>query len=79
MIAAVLGLQVALPLPLLVRPAANPFGLGAYPVGHGGSNTLVNGHMPTLDPGVERFRPWRGQSYSVGFFGLGPWGMRAAG
>ena len=79
MIAAVLGLQVALPLALLVWLAANPFGLGPYTVGHGGSNTLVNGHMPTLDPGVERFRPWRGQSYAVGFFGLGPWGVRATG
>ncbi|MFP4328389.1 MAG: M23 family metallopeptidase [Paracoccaceae bacterium] len=58
---------------------ANPFGPGTYLVGHGGSNTLVNGHMRTLDPAIERFRPWRGQSYAVDFFGLGPWGLRASG
>lgn len=58
---------------------ANPFGPGHYLVGHGGSNTLVNGHMRTLDAGVERFRPWRGQSYAIDFFGLGPWGLRARG
>ncbi|KJS37203.1 MAG: hypothetical protein VR74_09660 [Hyphomonas sp. BRH_c22] len=58
---------------------ANPFGPGRYLVGHGGSNTLVNGHMRTLDPSVERFRPWRGQSHAVDFFGLGHWGLRADG
>jgi len=58
---------------------ANPFGPGKYLVGHGGSNTLVNGHMGTLDTGIERFRPWRWQSYAVDFFGLGTWGLRARG
>lgn len=58
---------------------ANPFGPGHYLVGHGGSNTLVNGHMRTLDTSVERFRSWHGQSYAVDFFGLGPWGLRATG
>ncbi|QCF27199.1 M23 family metallopeptidase [Hydrocarboniclastica marina] len=57
----------------------NPFGPGTYMVGHGGSNTLVNGHLKTLDLNTERFRPWRGQSYAVDFFGVGPWGFRAAG
>lgn len=65
--------------PVEIVDIANPFGPGRYLVGHGGSNTLVNGHMRTLDPGVERFRPWRGQSYAVDFFGLGPWGLRASG
>jgi hypothetical protein len=58
---------------------SNPFGPGRYLVGHGGSNKLVNGHMRTLDASIERFRPWRGQSYAVDFFGLGPWGLRARG
>ena len=58
---------------------ANPFGPGAYLVGHGWSKTLVNGHMRTLDPTVERFQPWRGQSYAVDFFGLAPRGLRAPG
>src|SRR6056297_1131994 len=68
----------ALP-PVEVVDIANPFGPGRYLVGHGGSTPLVNGHMRTLDDSVARFRPWRGQSYAVDFFGLGPWGLRAAG
>lgn len=63
--------------PVAVVDIANPLGPGRYLVGHGGSNTLVNGHMRTLDASVGRFRPWRGQSYAVDFFGLGPWGLRA--
>lgn len=65
--------------PVAVIDIANPFGPGRYLVGHGGSNLLVNGHLKTLDPAVERFRPWRGQSYAVDFFGLGYWGLRARG
>ena len=68
----------ALP-PVAVVDIANPFGPGNFLVGHGGSNPLVNGHMRTLDDSVERFRPWRGQSYAVDFFGLGPFGLRARG
>jgi hypothetical protein len=58
---------------------ANPFGPGHYLVGHGGSIPLVNGHLRTLDVTVERFLPWRGQSYAVDFFGLGTGGLRADG
>jgi hypothetical protein len=65
--------------PVAVIDIANPFGSGRYLVGHGGSNVLVNGHLKTLEPAVERFRPWRGQSYAVDFFGRGPWGLRARG
>ncbi len=65
--------------PVEVVDIANPFGPGRYLVGHGGSNPLVNGHVRTLDPTVERFRPWRGQSYAIDFFGRGPWGLRASG
>ncbi len=58
---------------------ANPFGPGRYLVGNGGSNAVVNAHLKTLDASVARFRPWRGQSYALDFFGLGPWGLRAEG
>jgi hypothetical protein len=68
----------ALP-PVAVVDIANPLGPGHFLVGHGGSDPLVNGHMRTLDDAVERFRPWRGQSYAVDFFGLGPFGLRARG
>jgi hypothetical protein len=67
------------PPPVEVFEIANPFGPGRYLVGHGGSDPLVNGHMRTLDAGVARFRPWRGQSYAVDFFGLGRLGLRASG
>lgn len=65
--------------PVQIVDIANPFGPGRYLVGNGGSNRLVNAHLATLDESVERFRPWRGQSYAVDFFGLGPWGLRADG
>ena len=58
---------------------ANPFGPGRYLVGNGGATTLVNVHLHTLDVRVARYRPWRGQSHAVDFFGLGPWGLRARG
>lgn len=57
----------------------NPFGPGHYLVGSGGSREIVNAHMRTLDSKVERYRPWRGQSYAIDFFGLGSWGVRARG
>lgn len=65
--------------PVEVVDIANPFAPGRYLVGNGGSNRLVNAHLATLDERVERFRPWRGQSYAVDFFGLGRWGFRANG
>ncbi len=65
--------------PVAVVDIANPFGPGHFLVGHGGSTPLVNGHMRTLDEAVARFRPWRGQSHAVDFFGLGPFGLRARG
>lgn len=68
----------ALP-PVEVVDIANPFGPGRYLVASGGSTPLVNAHMRTLDPDVERYRAWRGQSYAVDFTGLGPWGLRAKG
>ena len=67
------------PPPGQIVDIANPFGAGACLVGHGGSNTLVSGHMRTLDPAIERFRPRRDQSCAKDFFGLGQWGLRATG
>ncbi|MFC6689194.1 M23 family metallopeptidase [Jhaorihella thermophila] len=65
--------------PVPVVDISNPFGSGHFLVASGGSHPIVNAHMRTLDDSVERFRPWRGQSYAVDFFGLGPWGLRAQG
>lgn len=67
------------PPPVEVVDISNPFAAGHFLVASGGSNPLVNAHMRTLDESVERFRPWRGQSYAVDFFCLGPWGFRATG
>jgi len=67
------------PPPGPVVEVANPFGPGRYLVGNGGAATLVNVHLHTLDDSVARYRPWRGQSHAVDFFGLGPWGLRADG
>jgi hypothetical protein len=65
--------------PVEVVDIANPFGPGRYLVANGGSTVVVNAHLKTLDASVARFRPWRGQSYAVDFFGLGPFGLRADG
>jgi len=67
------------PPPVDVIDIENPFGRGHLLVASGGSHPIVNAHMRTLDESVERFRPWRGQSYAVDFFGRGPWGFRASG
>ena len=64
--------------PVPIIDIANPFGPGAYLVGSGGSREVVNAHLMTLDPDIERYRPWRGQSYAVDFFGLNAWGTRAS-
>ncbi len=58
---------------------AAPFGPGTYIVAHGGSTEMVNAHLHTLDPSVERFRPWRGQSRALDFFRITPLGVRADG
>jgi len=58
---------------------SNLFGSGRYLVAHGGHAPLFNAHMRTLDEGVPRYRDWRGQSYAVDVFGIGPGGRRADG
>jgi len=65
--------------PGAVVDIGNPFAKGAYLVGSGGSNALINAHVRTLDPTIARYEPWRGQSYAVDFFGLNTWGTRAEG
>ncbi|MBY8967072.1 M23 family metallopeptidase [Algiphilus sp. NNCM1] len=55
-----------------VADIAPPLAAGQYLVVHGGSQPLLNGHMKTLDPEVERFAPWRGQSYAVDLIALDP-------
>ncbi|GAA6202887.1 M23 family metallopeptidase [Aquicoccus sp. SU-CL01552] len=67
------------PPPVEVVEIGNPFGAGQFLVASGGSQPIVNAHMRTLDTSIERYRAWRGQSYAVDFFGLGPWGLRATG
>lgn len=56
-----------------VVEVAPPLAPGHYMVVHGGSQALINGHMKTLNPDIERFAPWRGQSYAVDLVALDPW------
>ena len=58
---------------------ANPLGSGRYLVASGGGREIVNAHLRTLDATVERYGPWRGQSFAVDLVGLYRWGTRAAG
>lgn len=58
---------------------SNPLGPGSYLVAHGGRRAIVNGHLKTLDPEVERFRAWRGQSYAVDLVGIDRLGLRSDG
>lgn len=62
-----------------VMDVPNPLGPGSYLVAHGGRQAAVNGHLKTLDPRVERFRAWRGQSYAVDLVGIDRLGLRADG
>jgi hypothetical protein len=58
---------------------APPFGAGDYLVAHGGSGSLVNIHLHTLDESVERFRPWRGQSRAIDIVRITPFGRHVDG
>ncbi len=58
---------------------AAPFGPGTYFVAHGGSAEIVNAHLHTLDPSVERFRRWRGQSRGLDIIRIGRFGLRSDG
>ncbi|MGM0570228.1 M23 family metallopeptidase [Marinobacter sp.] len=54
---------------------APPFPPGHYLVAHGGSTSMVNVHLKTLNESVERFRPWRGQSKALDIFRIHPMGF----
>lgn len=58
---------------------APPFGPGTYLVAHGGSNSLLNLHLKTLDDSIERFRAWRGQSRALDIFRITPLGQHVKG
>lgn len=58
---------------------SSPFVAGEFIVASGGFDPLVNAHLETLDTAVKRYRDWRGQSYAIDFFGIGPHGFRASG
>lgn len=52
---------------------------GPYLVTGGGSTTVVNGHMATLDPTTATMAAYRGQSYAVDLVKLDSWGLRSDG
>ncbi len=56
-----------------------PLGSGTYLVANGGSREIVNGHLMTLDPDIERLRAYRGQSYGVDLIKIDALGLRAKG
>lgn len=58
---------------------APPFPPGYYFIAHGGSTQMINVHLGTLNPSVERFRPWRGQSKALDIFRITPLGFHKSG
>lgn len=68
----------ALP-PIETVDIPNPLGPGRYIVAHGGSHLLINGHLMTLDPAIERFRNWRGQSYALDLVAVDRFGRHSDG
>lgn len=58
---------------------APPFPPGHYLIAHGGSTPMINAHLKTLNPSVERFRPWRGQSKALDIFRITPLGFHKDG
>jgi hypothetical protein len=56
-----------------------PFPPGHYLIAHGGSTPTINVHLKTLDPAVERFRTWRGQSKALDIFRITPLGFHKNG
>ena len=74
-----LALLGGAPPPIEVVDIPNPLGPGRYIVAHGGSHPLINGHMMTLDPEIERFRNWRGQSYALDLVAVDRFGLHSDG
>lgn len=58
---------------------APPFPPGHYLIANGGSTPMINAHLKTLNPAVERFRPWRGQSKALDIFRVTPLGLHKNG
>ena len=56
---------------------AFPLKDGTFYIANGGSNSLLNPHLETLEG--ERYRSWRGQSYAVDILQINRWGLRANG
>lgn len=56
---------------------AFPLRSGTYLVVNGGSQLLINAHLSTLE--LERFTPYRGQSYGVDLVRINRRGLRAPG
>lgn len=56
-----------------------PFPEGDYLVAHGGSTTAVNAHLETLNPQIERYRDYRGQSRALDIFRISPSGFHVRG
>lgn len=56
-----------------------PLGPGLYLVANGGSKELVNAHMMTLNPTIERFHAYRGQSYGIDIIKIDRFGFRSSG
>lgn len=54
-----------------------PLGSGTYLVVNGGSQSLINAHLGTLEG--ERFAPYRGQSYGVDLVRINRVGLRVSG
>jgi hypothetical protein len=73
------GLQGHRPTEIRIVDIPLPMGPGIYQVANGGSRKIVNGHMMTLDPAVERFRAYRGQSYGIDLIKIDRFGFRASG
>jgi hypothetical protein len=56
---------------------AFPLTDGTFYIANGGSNSLLNAHLETLEG--ETHRPWRGQSYAVDILQINRVGLRASG
>ncbi|GAA3965093.1 M23 family metallopeptidase [Allohahella marinimesophila] len=65
--------------PVDIVDIAPPFGPGTYIIANGGSDTIVNSHLHTLDPAVDRYRLWRGQSRALDIFRIKPSGLHMNG
>ena len=56
---------------------AFPLRDGVFYIANGGTKTILNAHLETLEG--ERFRPYRGQSYGVDIIQINRFGLRANG